>query len=286
MAKTDRKEKLFQDFYYAVSNSFQALESQYDIKGVIEQLLGNASDEEQAKAKLRSSRSWQTLSALYDYSVDGITNDADPMDIVIDGSDVIKLATSENYAPSQEWDDIVAMGDGRYALDEGQPFMLFKLALLANVDIRTVRNAVSSGDLVTFKSGDMIHVENASARRWLLGRRGFKPTVVGASEAQDKLENVNSPAAFGAFLVGQRQRIGMGQDTTIDAKLVAFHPSATPQAMTQLEAGVFALPLDAVFPVADFYQLDRKAFLECVMRVFFYEELLMLTPCQSECEGG
>jgi hypothetical protein len=44
----------------------------------------------------------------------------------------------------------------------------------------------------------------------------------------------------------------------------------------QLEAGVFALPLDAVFPVADFYQVDRKAFLECVMRVFFYEELRML----------
>ena len=38
------------------------------------------------------------------------------------------------------------------------------------------------------------------------------------------------------------------------------------------------MPLDAVIPVADFYQLDRKAFLNCVMRVFFYEELRMLAP--------
>jgi len=283
MAKTERKEKLFQDFYQAASGTFEALEIQYNITGVTEQLFGKSGEEEEAKAKLRSSHAWATLSALYDYAVDGVDGGADPMDIVIDGSDVIKLASSENYSPSEEWQDIVAMGDARYALDEGQPFMLYKLALLANVDIRTVRNAVSAGELITFKADDMVHVENASARRWLHGRRGFKPTVVAGGETHTNLENVSSPAEFAAFLATRRERIGAAQQNAPDNKLVVFHPSATPQALAQLEAGVFSLPLDAVFPLADFYQLDRKSFLDCVMRVFFADELRMLS---SEKEGN
>lgn len=278
MAKADRKEKLFEDFYQAAHASFEALELQYNVTGVMDQLFGTDADEENEKTKLRSSRAWETLSALYDYAVDGLDGGVHPIDIVINGADVIKLASSENNSPSSEWDDIVAMGDARYALDEGQPFMLYKLALLANVDIRTVRNAVSAGELVTFKGDGMVHVENASARRWLCGRRGFKPTVLSRGEAQQNLENVTSPAEFGAFLSGQRRRVGLAREGEIGAKLAVLHPAATPQALAQLEAGVFTLPLDAVFPVADFYQLDRRAFLGCVMHVFFYEELSMLAP--------
>lgn len=276
MAKTDQKEKLFQDFYHAAANTFEALELQYNIEGVVEQIFGKDTDEEQAKARLRASSAWQTLSALYDYAVDGVIGDQSPTDVVIAGSDVIKLATSENYAPSQEWEDIVSMGDGRFALDDGQPFLLYKLALLANVDIRTVRNAVSAGELNTFKTDDKVYVENATARQWLCGRRGYKPTILSGAEALASLTDVQTPGAFGAFLVEQRKRLGMDSNIENGTKLAVFHPGASPQALMQLEAGVFALPLDAVFPVADFYQLDRKAFLECVMRVFFYEELRML----------
>lgn len=283
MAKTDRKENLFDNFFSTARNSLEALESQFNIKGVVDQVFGEGVDDEQAKVHLRASRSWATLSALYDYAIDGIDNGADPMDIVIDGSDVIKLVSSENYWPSEEWTQIVAMGDGRYGLDEGQTIMLYKVALLANVDVRTVRNAVSAGDLVSFKRDDAIYIENASARRWLHGRRGFKPTVMKDDGEHLSLQNVDNPAAFGAFLVSQRKRIGLASGND---KLVVFHPSVTLQVIAQLEAGVFATPLDAVFPLADFYQVSRKELLECVMRVFFFEELRMLSdePVKEESQ--
>jgi hypothetical protein len=54
---------------------------------------------------------------------------------------------------------------------------------------------------------------------------------------------------------------------------VVLHPAADGRALAELESGVFGLPLDAVFPVADFYRLPRREFLACVMRVFFREEL-------------
>ncbi len=50
------------------------------------------------------------------------------------------------------------------------------------------------------------------------------------------------------------------------------HTSVNAGVLTQLESGVFALPLDAVFPLADFYGLPQHAFLECLMRVFFRTE--------------
>mgnify|MGYP001611368571 FL=1 len=118
MAKSDRKENLFQDFFHSAFNSFEALEIQFDISGVRDQVFGKDVDEEQAKSNLRSSRSWATLSALYDYAVDGLDGGLHQTDIVIDGSDVIKLVSSENYWPSAEWEQIVAMGDGRFALDD------------------------------------------------------------------------------------------------------------------------------------------------------------------------
>ena len=282
MAKTDRKEKLFQDFFHAAFNSFEALELQFGIRGIKDQVFGKDVDDEQAQSNLRASCAWSTLSALYDYAVNGLDGGEHPQDIVIAGSDVIELASSENHRPSAEWDQIIAMGDGRYALDEGHFIPLYKVALLANVDIRTVRNAVSAGDLMSLKRDNEIYIENASARRWLHGRRGFKPTVMNDGAGHLSLEKVRSPAEFGAFLVGQRARIGL--DST-DNKLVVFHPSVNPQAIAQLEAGVFAMPLDAAFPLADFYQVGRKEFLECVMRVFFSEELDMLSHEYAKEEG-
>lgn len=288
MATNDHKEKLFEDFFRAAKGTMEALEVQYGIQGVVDQVFGKDVNEEQAKANLRSSSAWNSLAELYDYALSGlIMPHTGPEEVVINGSDVIKLATSEDWFPSQEWDNIIAMGDGRFSLDDGSDFQIFKLALLAKVDMRTVRNAVSAGSLVSYKkddlmSGEVVYVENASARRWLHGRKGFKPTVMNDGDESLSLETVDSPAKFGAFLVNQRKRIGMVRET---GKLMVFHPSVDPKALAQLEAGVFTLPLDAVFPIADFYQVSRKQLLDCVMRVFFADELIMLSA-ESKQEGG
>jgi hypothetical protein len=259
----------------------EALEGMFDVEGAVDQVLGTGEDDER-KAKLRSSRPWETLMRLHDYAVDGIeVQGYRGDDIVIDGSQVLKLVSSENHWPSREWDDLVAMGDGRYGLDDGQPLDIRKLALLANVDVRTVRNAISSGVLEANKTHEVVFIENESARRWLLGRKGFKPTVSSTGAEQLGLEQVNSPGEFAAFLTARRAHIGLDDDSD---KLVVFHPSVTADSLKELEAGLFALPLDTVFPLAAYYQVDRKKFLECVMRVFFIDELRALSD--GRAEGG
>lgn len=277
--QTNVLEQLFDDFYNAADGTLRALEIQYQIKGVWDQVFGVDAGEEQAREALRRSHAWNTLMALYEYAVNGVEPALafdGPSSLVIDGSDVIRLAISENYSPSQVWHDIIAMGDGRFSLDEGSPILPFKLALLANVDIRTIRNAVSAGELIAFKSeleGE-VHVENASARRWLHVRRGFKPTVTSQASTGVSIEDISTPAEFGTMLVALSKKIGAGEQ---DVRPIVAHPAVTHQTIAELEAGVFALPLDAVVPIADYYLLDRKKFLKCVMRVFFAEEMHLLS---------
>ena len=279
--KAKALDRLFEDFFRCAFNTFEALEIQYGINGVRDQIFGKDADETEAKKELHGSPAWKTLLALYDYAVNGVEPGIEhegPRSLVLSASDVLKLASSEDWWPSDEWRNLIAMGDGRFALDEGMPVPLYEVALLANVDVRTVRNAISSGELISFKNEDNgdVYIENAPARRWLHGRRGFKQTV--KSEDALDLECIATPAEFGALLKAQRSRTDTAGP---DVKPTVSHPSVTTEALSQLEAGIFTLPLDAVLPVSDFYLLDRKEFLRCVMRVFFCEELQLLSDTVS-----
>jgi hypothetical protein len=91
-----------------------------------------------------------------------------------------------------------------------------------------------------------LYVENAVARRRLLGRKGSKPTL---------LLNTN------------REQIEAELDSLEISKRSVNHPSVNGDALEILESGVFALFLNTVFPLADFYQMSRKDMLNCVMRV-------------------
>lgn len=275
-------DRLFEDFFTCAQGTFESLEVFYDVKGLCAQVFGTHEGDgrrDKEKEQLRKSSAWALLVELYEYAVNGIEGaNCDTQALVINGSDIIKMASSENYFPDQEWNDIIAMGDSRYALDNGMPLMLRQLALLANVDIRTVRNAASSGELVTHKSGpgEEPFADNASARRWLHGRRGFKPTVQAEDAKGLQMDEVSMPRDFGRFLAEQRAQL-----SDVEATRPVEHPSVTSATLTQLESGICTLPLDAVFPVADYYRLDRKPFLQCVMRVFFGEELRALTETAS-----
>lgn len=277
--QTNVMDQLFDDFYNAAEGTFRSLEVQYLVNGVCDQIFGVDADEETGKSSLRKSHAWNTLEALYEYAVNGVEPGKGfegPDSLVIDASDVIKLASSENYLPSDTWEDLIAMGDGRFGLDSGNPVLPYKLALLANVDIRTVRNAISAGELIAFKSefDGEAYVENGSARRWLHGRRGYKPTVKNENAASGlPIEGISTPAEFSAMLLSQSKQIGLSEQ---EATPSVEHPCVTQKALSELEAGIFALPLDAVFPIADYYLLDRKKFLQCVMRVFFNEEMHLL----------
>lgn len=273
------KEELFDNFYSTASTAFTELERLFGIKGLCPQLFGleypghNTEDEHDCKERLRSTYAWTLLSNLYDYAVDGLDRDGEAMSLVLDGSLALSLIHSDEGHVSQKWQDIVAMADGRYGLDEGVSVDHYKVALLANVDLRTVRNAISAGEMSTFKQDDYIFVENASARFWLHSRKGFRSTVLQGTSHAGNLIDVQTPSQFGAFLSARRQELALDD---ADGKLVIRHPNVTPADMERVESGVFKLPLDAVVPLADFYQVGRKAFLETVMRIFFSAELSLL----------
>lgn len=273
------KEDLFKNFFYNAYEVLWIFESWFKADGAKDNFFGakesDTFEEVEAREALtnrvRQSSAWSALSNLYDYAVDGNAGNQHPTDIVIAGAEVLSLITTENYKPVVEWEMIVARGDGRFALDDGEDVHLEKLALLADVDVRTVRNAISAGELRAFKIENVLHpgiyVENASARAWLQGRRGFKPTLYSGQITQD-IEEVASPADFAAFLAARREQLGLTSD---EGKLLPLVPGVDSKALASVEAGVFSLPLNAVNPLADFYQIERKAFLDCVMRVFFSE---------------
>ncbi len=274
MAKTTKqetkklnKEELFELYFQAAHEALETFENVFELHGVIDQAFnGNASDED-ARNHIRRSNAWFRLSALYDYAVDGIASDH-PVDIVIGGAEVIKLLDTEMGPSLHDFEEICAMGDGRAALDDGKDITLNMLSLLASVDPRTIRNAISSGELKAEKSDDGLQIDNASARKWLQSRRGYKPTI-SVSDNRLSLNEISSPGEFSAYLKARREEIG------IDGKLLELHPNEATH-LEQVEQGIFTLPISSAFPLADFYQIDRKSFLACVMRVFFNDQLSAL----------
>lgn len=272
------KEDLFDNFYFATKRAFEDLESRFQIEGVADLVFVGGSKEAEAKKALRENHAWQVLSDLYEYAINGIDSSEDEQAsfIVTEGAEVLELVTTHECAPSMRWEEIVWMADGRFALDEGQYIDIRKLALLANVDIRTVRNAISAGELESFKNDAGIFIENAPARRWLHGRRGFKPTVVRFNEVRPDLTQLKSPIHIGAYFAVRREQLNKA---TSDA------PAPLQGAIEKIEAGIFDMSLGVASPLADFYQVSREDFLHCVMRVFFGPELDLLGISTARRQG-
>jgi hypothetical protein len=278
------KEELFEDFVRTSVQVFQNIEMVFGI-GVCEEATGVnwTADEnepetiEAAEHYMRGMEGWRWLSAAYDYAFDGILGAEGPEDLVTSAAEIISHLDTYNTKPSPEWANFVARGNGRFSLDNFETVSIGTLALLASVDIRTVRNAISAGELTSQKMGSNVYIDNASARNWLSGRRSFRPTqmkVVGI----ESVTSISSPAEFGWFLSAQRQKLGNEID---DKKLVLFHPLIDSKAIKEIEMGVFKLPLDTVTPLSDFYQIDRNDFLVTIMKVFYGEQYRALAETLS-----
>lgn len=291
LVQLSRKERLFEDFFVNMVSTTERLERLFGLTVVQEQIFGGPvslydPDLTGAKESLRANRSWLLVSELYDYAVDGVsrvgTTDSQSdgeSSLVIDAGEVIALLTGEESRPADEWHQIVMMADGRVALADGVALDVERVALLANVDVRTVRNAISSGAL----PADDGRIGCSDARAWLLGRKGFKPTIH-AHEGAQALPEVDSAEQFGALL--RRCRIRRLHEVVTNAEAVLdplavelpldAYPGLTQEMLREVEAGVFRLPLNQIAPLADFYGLPRVDFLRCVMRVFFPEQLAIL----------
>lgn len=288
MATKISKDVLFNNFFSTTTEVFSLIESNFGlpdnhISGLVFESTGGERNQSHAKAVLEKSDAWKTLSQLYDYALDGVIHGNGYTDIedagaelVIGGAEIISLVTTENHEPDEIWDTIISMGDGRFALDTGSDIEIAKLALLADVDIRTVRNAVSAGELKADKVNNTVYVTHQSAISWIGNRRAFKPTRF-ISSLEPELKNIKSPTELGAFLSSRREALALTKNSTdIEASDIKH-----------LESGAFRLPLSAVSSLADHYQIPEDEFLSAVMRVFFPEQLrLILGANQSSSESN
>jgi hypothetical protein len=269
-------EKLFEDYVRTAHETFQAMEVEFGFGGLVKQFLGgdyprsifhSENLPKFVSLHIQNSHAWKQLAELYEFAINGLASDEDTMYVATNAAEILSLASYDQFSMHHAWERLVWQADGRHGLDNGYPMEYQKLAYLADVDIRTVRNAVSAGQLVSSKTQGTDFIENESARKWLSGRRGFKPTVY-AGQTEVSLANVNSPIAFGAILKAQRARIVEAGGT-----LTTQHPALTETVLNTLETGVFDLSLNMINPVADYYQIERKQFLSSVMRTFFPEQL-------------
>lgn len=287
------KDELFENFLLVCHRVLPNVERFFGVKDVQAQACGlqpeevatldsGGSDELNARARdnLRRSEAWTCLVNLYDFAVDGIQRDSS-IDLVCSGADVVHLLTSESHSIDAQWHELIDMADARVALEMGTVLSVSRVALLANVDVRTVRNAISAGDLIASKQDGDVYVDGAAALAWLLQRKGFKPTLRPELEAKS-LDELYCAPQLGDFLIERRRQLGMELEK---GRVTVLHPSVDIKSLAALESGVFTMPLDAVFPVADFYQLDRKQFLSTVMRLHFADQLQALHEMIVSGEG-
>ncbi len=285
-----RKDALLNQAFQALDSQLQTLELLLEVPSFRQQIFGAESPDggwPEAKERLQETTLWNRLSALYDYAVDGV---ADPEGsssyIVTEAAETLDFLKPANgdAADGATWLDLVYMGDARVALDEGMAVPVEKLALVAGVDLRTVRNAMSAGALEHFKHGGETYVANSSARAWLMGRRGFKPTVL--VEGSSDLADVATPVGFANFFVERKSAVSVLHKDFEPVASYEGYPGLSAESIAKVEAGTFDLPLSVVNSLADYYGLDRGKLLNCVMRVFYPNELRSLNRLLAASREG
>lgn len=272
------KDKLLEDYIETAIETFQAMELEFGFNDLVTHFLDGHNSRDlqddvlmkEIKKNVKASDAWNALNRLYDFAVDGLAEDDEISYIVTNAAEILDLISQRKYPLHPAWKRLEWQGDGRVNLELGGDFELDELAYLADVDVRTVRNAISAGALTPTKVMGTDLVESESARKWLLGRRGFKPTVY-AKRSSLQMAAVDKPYTFGILLTQQRNQI-----VAESGVLSSQHAALTPDVISELESGLFNLPLSMTNPVADYYQLARKPFLACVMRTFFAEQFQMM----------
>lgn len=112
-------------------------------------------------------------------------------------------------------DDVSTDGIGDY-------LTLMEIALLADMDERSVRNAANPklpGALKTETIGKRSVVSIEEAERWLAGRKGFVPTQKPESQEQVKTTEILLPASTAELLQTNAQKAGLSVAEFIEQRL-------------------------------------------------------------------
>lgn len=195
---------------------------------------------------VRQSTLWATVIRMFEYGVEGRTFDGlgdgdgtlDP-----DAQDAMLFLTGLHGLTAFLGEDevpvphkairVVEMACTRHVLDGGERFYamdedaqwsdclsIAEIALLANMDVKSVRNATSekaADRLNTQLIGKRSQVSLEEARRWLAGRKGFVPSS--KTPIQTTSSHISLSANTFELLTAQAQANGVDVETLILALL-------------------------------------------------------------------
>lgn len=219
---------------------------------------------------------WDILSKTYEYAFDGVlpngvnADDIEnglPLRIIFEMLELFGGAADSKV--SNYLYDVFDAAHGRQRLDGGMTLTIKDVALLANVDERTVRNAISAKELEASKLDKKKHIDNKSAISWLSKRKGFNSTKFPNLETVN-FNDIKSIPEFCAYLkfIRKNREVDLSNQKRISEETFIRDYGVYP-----LENGIFALSIDKCEALSDFYNIDRVSFLIKVMELFFKEQL-------------
>ena len=224
---------------------------------------------------------WDILSKSYEYGFYGVLPNGVNADDIENGiplktiMEMLELIGNKGTNQSKivcYLYDILDAGLGRQRLDQGTNLTIINIALLANVDERTVRNAISAKELEATKLDNEISIDNKSAINWLSSRKGFNSTKFPNLETTN-FDDIKSIPEFGAYLKKIRENLGIDIS---NQRWISEEKGIRKEHILGIEQGIFILSIDKCEVLSDFYNIDRSSFLLKVMGLFFKEELELI----------
>lgn len=189
---------------------------------------------------------------------------------------VVQQAFS-SFSPSSGLTDLLQRVRARVALDTQAELSVADLTLLSNMSERSVRNAISAGELALLSNGLVSH---AAGAQWLQGRRSFVPTrVEGATE--DALPEQLQSSEIPGFIRRRMERVwGPFNQEQAPQELLqaAFEVNLSLMDILQaMEPHTLVAPQDCI-GLAKLMRVDSSWFTYQVMRSIFPEQMAMFKP--------
>jgi hypothetical protein len=285
------KDEFFENIFICALGNFSTIEGYMGINGIMSQVFGiddyealgssyelptfkTKQDEDTAKNNFMSSSIWYPFDCVYDYAINGHGHNC-CIDEITDSIDFAYILHSDHIQISPYSFEIITMALVRHALEHDPTVRYINtenfnspkaIAQLAGIDLRTLKNAISAGEIETLSKKELCA---SSLKKWLLTRKGFKPTFYNTKSDYF----FNSPVSFAELLKKSREKIG---DRFDPSDLLKACPNQ-PNVLDEIERGILDLPLDVLPLVSKIYEIPYPVLLKQVMQTYYPNEYSLLT---------
>jgi hypothetical protein len=252
-------------------------------------------DMEPSEVDVNKYRVGRMLPFLYDYAYhgkrsegalnwnewDGDYEDREVFGYFLDLTDAegifnIHADLSHTIAEAPLW-DMLKRADARQRLDSGEELSISDIALLANMNEKSVSNALRAEGEHRLVSEDGEYVENGEALRWLLSRRsGFRETTISNFNKESQPDSL-SYAELAPFIRDRLKRLypDDGEDVYLfsrAAKVLGW-PSKRVYAVTEDAGNIRPQDCEAL---AKALKVDVGWFTEQVMCALFPKQMALV----------